>query len=69
MRGNKFILRRDDDETLTILLDGEEVGSANHDEDGWKGMETVEDLVKAIGRVLDIPVEEEESDENEEAEG
>ena len=51
------------------LANGEEVGSANHDEDGWKGMETVEDLVKAIGRVLDIPVEEEESDENEEAEG
>jgi hypothetical protein len=56
---HKFVLKRDDDENLTVLLNGTEVGSANHDEDGWGGMESMETLVKAIAAVLKIPVEEE----------
>lgn len=58
MARSKFVLTRDDEESLTVVLNGTEVGSANHDEDGWAGMEAMETLVKAIAAVLNIPVEE-----------
>ena len=64
----KFTLRRPDDETLIILLNGREVGSANHDSDGWQGMESLEELVKGIAGVLNIPVETDNGEEEEEEE-
>ena len=53
---NQFILEREDEETLKVFLNGEEVGSANHDEDGWAGMESLESLVRGIAKVLRIPI-------------
>jgi hypothetical protein len=58
MANNKFVLKREDEEHVEVLLNGVEVASANHDEDGWGGMEVVVNLVHAIAGVLGIPVEE-----------
>ena len=41
---------------MVVFLNGKEVASANHDEDGWSGMEKVEEIVKSIAGVLKIPV-------------
>lgn len=57
-----FIIYRPDDESMTVFLNGKEVGSANHDSDGWKGMETVEEIVTEIAKVLGLPVETEYSE-------
>jgi hypothetical protein len=53
---NQFIFEREDDETLKVFLNGTEVGSANHDSDGWAGMESLESLARGIAKVLHIPV-------------
>ncbi|MFA7290874.1 MAG: hypothetical protein WC023_01375 [Rhodocyclaceae bacterium] len=54
----KITLDRPDDEHLTILLDGEEVGRFNHDEHGWSGMESAEKLATRLAGKLGIEVEE-----------
>jgi len=38
----------DDDEKLTITVNGEEVGSFNHDEHGWEGMDIAVSLAAKI---------------------
>jgi len=53
---NQFIFERPDDETLKVFLNGVEVGSADHDQDGWAGMESLESLARGIAKVLRIPV-------------
>ena len=52
----KFVINHEDDENVTVFLNGKQVGSANHDEDGWSGIEKVEKIVKSIAGVLKIPV-------------
>lgn len=54
---NKFVLSKSDDENLTVFLNGKEIASANHDTDGWAGMEAIEELVTKIAKALKIPVE------------
>lgn len=54
----KFIIRRPDDEVVTVSLDGKEIGRASHDEDGWHGMERFVEVVKSIATALDVPVKE-----------
>lgn len=47
-----------DDEHMTILIDGEAIGSFNHDQHGWVGMGAVENIVKKIAEKLGVEVEE-----------
>lgn len=58
----KITLNRTDDERLTILVDGEEVGSFDHDQHGWSGMEAAEKLATRMAGKLGIEVEETFSD-------
>lgn len=51
-----FELRKEDDETLEVFLNGKEVGHANHDSDGWSGMESLESLVERVAEVLGLSV-------------
>jgi hypothetical protein len=39
---------RHGEESLQILLNGEELGYYNHDEDGWQGMEAVQMLAEKL---------------------
>lgn len=55
---NKLTLNQPDDERLTILVNGDEVGSVNHDQHGWAGMEAAEKLARRIAAKLGIEVEE-----------
>lgn len=41
-------VRRPDDETLEVLIGGDVVMTANHDEHGWTGMEAVRDTARAV---------------------
>lgn len=52
-----FVIYRPDDETMEVHLNGQYVGSANHDSDGWAGMESLEDLVTNVAEVLNLPVD------------
>lgn len=38
----------DDEEQLEIVLNGEVIMTANHDDDGWQGMERLLALCRAI---------------------
>ncbi len=58
---HKFTLNRPTEERLDIFLDGECVGSYNHDAQGWQGMEDAEALVRQIAKKFDIEVEETEA--------
>lgn len=53
----KLEIRRPDDETLEVWLDGELITWANHGEHGWSGMDAVEKCAVGIARALAIPVE------------
>lgn len=55
---HKITINREDDEHIEFLIDGESVGSANHDNDGWAGMETAENLVTNIAIKLGFEIEE-----------
>lgn len=41
-------LESDNDEHVSVVLDGEEVIEANHDEHGWKGMDLIVTAAKKI---------------------
>ncbi len=45
-----------DDENIEILINGKVVAYANHDEDGWVGMEKVEGLVDIFAKALGLNV-------------
>ena len=55
-----FHLRQDDDEHVTVLVNGEEVGDVNHDAHGWDGMEAALRIVRAIADQLGATVTESE---------
>jgi hypothetical protein len=57
MAKNKITLDRRDEDNLVIKLNGKEIASFNHDEDGWAGMESAENLVVTLAERLNIPVE------------
>ena len=46
-----------DDESIEILVDGECICFADHDEDGWAGMSKVEDLARDMAKKLKISFE------------
>lgn len=46
------------EESFDILLDGVEIGSANHDNDGWAGMQAIKDVVTAMAHRLGVEVTE-----------
>ena len=46
-----------DDEHIEIILDGEVICYADHDEDGWTGMEKLESLAHDMARKLNISFE------------
>jgi hypothetical protein len=54
---NKFTISYSNEEFMTVSLSGECLGTFNHDEHGWSGMEAVRTLVVSIAKKLDIPVE------------
>lgn len=45
-------IQRIDDENIVVLVDNVPIGGANHDEDGWAGMEKVEQIVEALAKAL-----------------
>ena len=48
----KMQIKHIDDEQIVVLVDGSEVGYANHDEDGWNGMGKIENIVEAMAHAL-----------------
>jgi hypothetical protein len=47
-----FTFDYEDDETLNVYLNGKLVIGANHDIDGWAGMERIRDTVERIAEIL-----------------
>lgn len=45
------------DERMDVYVDGRHVGTADHDNDGWVGMETVYDVVVKMTDVLGCRLE------------
>ncbi|KKM66823.1 hypothetical protein LCGC14_1477380 [marine sediment metagenome] len=54
---SKIQIKEIDEEHIEVLVDGEWVCSADHDEDGWAGMEKVEALAESIAKKLGIEFE------------
>lgn len=50
----KVDIRRPDDEHLEVVVNGEVVATANHDEHGWDGMGAVERTALAVARALGV---------------
>lgn len=59
------ILSNDDDDGFELILDGVPIGQANHDSDGWQGMEKIKRLMYILGDRLDFDIEERQPDETE----
>lgn len=47
-------IRRPHDDVLQVVIDGEVVAEANHDEHGWDGMDAVEKTALAVARALGV---------------
>lgn len=62
-----FVIYRPDDEKMAVHLNGQYIGSANHDEHGWAGMDMFEKTITKIAEVLNLPIETKYEDEPEEA--
>ena len=45
-------IKQIDDENIVVLVDGKEIGWANHDEDGWAGIQKVEEIAEGIAKAL-----------------
>lgn len=58
-------ISRPDEETLIITLDGKPYERANHDEDGWAGMERVERGARRAAKEAGWIIEENEGDDDE----
>jgi hypothetical protein len=54
-----------DEESFVVVVDGVYVGSANHDSDGWDGMDSVRKIMKSTAKAIGYKFVEtyEESDE------
>ena len=50
------IAHEDGDEQLEIFVDGQSVGSFDHDRHGWSGMEGAVSLAEEIAKKLDLEV-------------
>lgn len=49
-----------DDERVDYFLDGKDLVSVNHDEDGWGGMETVDQIIRRMAKEAGWTVREDE---------
>jgi hypothetical protein len=47
---------RADDERVVVMVDGKEVAFANHDDDGWAGMENCVNTATAVAKALGAEV-------------
>lgn len=54
----KVEIRRIDDERFDVLVNGQTVASANHDEHGWSGMDAVEATATKLARAFGADVTE-----------
>lgn len=54
----KITLNRPTEDLLNVLVDGEHVGSFDHDRHGWAGMEAAEKLAVKLAEKLGIEIEE-----------
>ena len=52
---------KEDDESVEIWIDGNFIMSANHDEDGWSGMEMLETTARNIAKQLNLNIVESQS--------
>lgn len=53
----KIQIKNIDDENVEILVNGICICYADHDEDGWYGMEKLENLAKDIAKQLNVDFE------------
>ena len=53
------MIQRPDDESVVILVNGEVIAHANHDEDGWSGVAAVVNTALGIAKATDMKVLEE----------
>lgn len=61
---SKFVIKTSEDgESFNVFLNNVAIGGADHDKNGWAGMEDVENLIQSISSVLGIPVEYTQEDE------
>lgn len=61
MRISAVRLHREDDEVLDVYLVGSNgelhsIGTADHDQHGWAGMDAVEKMAINLARVLEVEV-------------
>lgn len=52
-----------DGESFVAALNGNVVATANHDDNGWAGMDSVREIIQSIANVLDGVVSETEAEE------
>lgn len=52
-----IVVRRPDDDHLEVVIDGNVVAEANHDEHGWSGMDAVEKTAVAVARALGVEIQ------------
>ncbi len=45
-------LKSPNDETVHLFVDGKHLATATHDEDGWAGMNMLENVAKLLAREL-----------------
>jgi hypothetical protein len=57
MARHRFEIVDVDDEHQEILIDGVEIITINHDEDGWDGMRRIRDVVESIAKVIGAQVD------------
>lgn len=57
-----FMIRRPDEEHMRFYVNGVQVGEANHDNDGWAGMDTASSLFERIAEELGVEVITDESE-------
>lgn len=53
---SQLVILHRDDETFELILDGLSIGTANHDDDGWSGMEKIKRLMYVMGDRLDFEI-------------
>lgn len=53
---NVLEINRPDDEHVVIRVNGEEVACADHDSDGWAGMQAVVSTALGIAKATDMKV-------------
>lgn len=53
---SRIFIEDDGDETILVNINEETIGSFDHDEFGWAGMEAVIKAVEAIADAFGIPI-------------